>query len=110
MKAQGTNPVIKRLKELLEEFKTEAPYNVQLNSEMAEVKYLCSHWNCLEIVRGVVTRVTGDLTGRKIYSHLVPINMRIEQDTGRFGYAKMFPLFAKKLALQCYMMPIFRAC
>ena len=65
VKAQDTDPAIKHMKEFIEELRAEAPNKIQPCSEIEEVKDLCSHWNCLEIVRGVVSRVTGDLTSRK---------------------------------------------
>ena len=68
-----------------------------------EVKAICQHWNLLEIIKGVVTRTTSDLTGQRSYSRLVPLSMRIEifqrihgYDMGHFGYDKIYPLFSER--------------
>ena len=58
------DPVLKQLKELMREFGSVAPNSAQLNSEQAEVKNLCQHWNLRELVNGVATRVMKDLTGQ----------------------------------------------
>ena len=55
-KGQDADPVIKRMKELMREFGDIAPNKVQLNSELAEVKSFCLHWNLLEIINDVATR------------------------------------------------------
>ena len=65
-------------------------HQVQINSEIAEVENLSSHWNLQEIFNDVATRVTGALTVRKSYSRFVPVKMHIEQrvhgdDTGHFA-------------------------
>ena len=65
-RTQLADPVIRRMKELIEEFGDVAPNDVQLTSELAEVKHLCSHWNLLEIINGVVTCAMKDLTGCRI--------------------------------------------
>ena len=100
---QGADPVIKRLKVLMEEFEGIAPNKEQLNSELAEVKNLCQYLNLLEIVNGFATRDIKDQTGRKTYARLVPAVMGIElfkrvhgHNTGHFGYAKIYPLFSER--------------
>ena len=102
-KAQDADPVIKHMKEFMVEFGDVAPNKVQLNSELAAVKSLCLHWNLLEIINGVATRVMKDLAVQETYSHLVPAKMFIElfepvhrHDAGHFGYAKIFPLFSER--------------
>jgi len=64
-KSQDADPVIKRLKGLMEEFGGVAPNRVQIRSELAEVKSLCQHWNLLEIIYSVVMRTMKDQTGRE---------------------------------------------
>ena len=61
-RAQDADPVIKRMKSLMKEYGDVAPTKKQLVPELAEVKHLCQHWNLLEIVNGVATRVMSDLT------------------------------------------------
>ena len=102
-RGQDTDPVIKRLKVIMEEFGDVAPNIAQLNSELAEVKSLCQHWNLLEIVNSIVTRLMKDLTGQVTYARLVPTAIRIElfkrvhgHDAGHFGYAKIYPLFSER--------------
>ena len=62
-RAQDADPVIKRMKILMEEYGDVAPTKEQLLPELAEVKSLCQHqhWKLLEIINGVVTRVMRDL-------------------------------------------------
>ena len=103
VKAQTADPAIRRTREILREFGKVTPNKNQLISEMAEVKALCQHWRLLEIIRGVVTRVVGNLAGFKTYARLVPVTMRTElfkrvhgYDTGHFGYAKIYPLFVER--------------
>ena len=57
--AQLADPVIRRMRELIKEFGQVAPNDVQLTSELAEVKHLCAHWNLLEIINGVAKRYEG---------------------------------------------------
>jgi len=64
-KSQDADPVINRLKVLMEEVGRVAPNTVQLRSKLAEVKSLCQHWNLLEIIYGVATQTMRDQTGRK---------------------------------------------
>ena len=66
------------MRELIEDIGEVAPNKVQLRSELVEVKSLCQHWNLLEKINGVATRVMKDLTGRKTYARLVPAAMGIE--------------------------------
>ena len=98
-RAQDADPVIKRMKSLMEEYGDVE----HLVPELAEVKHLCQHWNLLEIINGVVTRVMRDLTEQKVYARLVPAAMRIEffqrvhgHAAGHFGYAKIYPLFSER--------------
>ena len=56
VRAQDADSVIKRLKVIMEEFGRVAPNKAQFNSELAEVKSLCRHWNLLEIVNTRVER------------------------------------------------------
>ena len=102
-KAQMLDPAIKRTRELMKEYESVAPTKVQLKPELMEVKAICQHWNLLEIIKGVVTRTTSDLTGQKSFSRLVPVSMRIEifkrihgYDMGHFGYDKIYPLFSER--------------
>ena len=102
VRAQDADPVIKRLKKIMEEFGGVAPNKAQLNSEPAVVKNLCLHWHLLEIVNGVATRIIKDRTGQVTYARLLPTAMCIElfktvhgHDAGHFGYAKIFPLFSE---------------
>ena len=67
-KFQDADPVIKQLKALMNELGGVAPNKVQLRSKLAQVKSLCQHWNLLEIINGVATRIMKDHTGRKIYA------------------------------------------
>ena len=60
------------MKSLMKEYGDVAPTKEQLLLELAEVKNLCQHWNLLEIINGVVTRIMRDLTQQKIYARLVP--------------------------------------
>ena len=60
-RAQDADPVIWRMKILMEEYGDVAPTSEQWLSELAEVKSLCQHWRLLEIIGGVVTRVLRDL-------------------------------------------------
>ena len=53
-KSQSADPAIKRVRMLLEMYKDEPPSKRALNSETAEVKDLCRHWNLLQVIRGVV--------------------------------------------------------
>ena len=87
----------------MEEYCDVAITKEQLVPELAEVKHLCQHWNLLEIINGVVTRVMHDLTKQKVYARLVPAAMRIElfqrvhgHEAGHFGYAKIYPLFSER--------------
>ena len=50
LKAQDAYPAINHTEDLMLEFGNEAPKKRQLNSDIAEVKSLCDHWNLLEIV------------------------------------------------------------
>ena len=100
---QDADPVLKHLKALLKEFGSVAPNNAQLISELVEVKSLCQHWNLLELVNDVATRVMKDLTGQVTYARLVPADMCVElfklvhgQDAGHFGYAKIYLLFSER--------------
>ena len=45
-RAQDADPVIKRMKILMEEYGDVAPTKEQLLPELAEVKSLCQHWSC----------------------------------------------------------------
>ena len=99
---QDADPVIKPLKEIMEEFCGFALNKALLNPELAEVKNLCQYWNLLEIVNGVATRVMKDLTGQVTYALLVPAAMSIElfkkvhgHNAGHFGFAKILPLFSE---------------
>ena len=102
-RAQDADPVIKRMTSLLEKHSDVAPTKEQLTPELAEVKYLCQHWNLQEIINGVVKRVMSDLIEQKVYARLVLAAMRIElfkrvhgHEAGHFGYSKIYPLFSEQ--------------